>query len=328
MTHWPRSYPLAFVVALLALVPVGVLATLAADNAQLFDARNLAVLGNTLALMALTALGSCILGVPLALITTYVQLPWRHLWLLVLAAPLAMPSYIGAFTFYAAFGTGGEIDNLLGIPSPAVQGLLGATFIMTLYTYPFVLLTTRASLASLDSSQVNAARTLGMSLTQSIWHVVLPRVLNGIAAGALLAALYALSDFGTPAIMNLDTFTRVIFIEYNAFGLSQAAMLSLQLLVVIGLVLFLESKVRSTQERPGRPLVVWPTRTQSFFMLLLVIPVILLAIVLPLAVFTLWLVREGIADFDFFLCLEFHIRVDHCSCCGYHCSAPYGPCSH
>ena len=297
--RWPASYPLALVIAVLALVPVGVLMGLASDSAELFDAHNLKVLTNTLLLMFFTVLGSVVIGVPLALITAYVQVPWRKLWLIVLAAPLAIPSYIGAFTLYAAFGRGGEIQQLLGLPMPSVKGLAGATLVMTLYSYPFVMLTTRASLLSLDASLVNAARTLGMTIGVSLWRVVLPRVATGIAAGALLVALYTLSDFGTPAIMRLDTFTRVIFVEYNAFGLSQAAMLSLQLLVIVGLVLFLESRVRGSKERPGRHLTLWPSRGQRWLMVLVFAPVILLSIVLPLVVFGVWLMREGTGGFDF-----------------------------
>jgi len=296
--RWPASYPLALVIALLAFVPVGVLVGLASDSAELFDAHNLKVLSNTLLLMVFTVLGSVAIGVPLALITAYVQLRWRRLWLIVLAAPLAIPSYIGAFTLYAAFGRGGEIQQLLGWPMPAVNGLPGATLVMTLYSYPFVMLTTRASLLSLDASLVNAARTLGMTIAASLWRVVLPRVATGIAAGALLVALYTLSDFGTPAIMRLDTFTRVIFVEYNAFGLSQAAMLSLQLLVIVGLVLFLESRVRGSKERPGRHLTLWPSRAQKWLMFLVFTPVIVMSIVLPLAVFGIWLLREGAGGFD------------------------------
>ncbi|WP_226664952.1 ABC transporter permease [Microbulbifer aggregans] len=299
LRDWPRSYPFALVIALLALVPVGVLIGLATDEAQLFDAHNLKVLTNTLLLMVFTVIGSVVIGVPLALITAYVQLPWRRLWLVILAAPLAIPSYIGAFTLYAAFGRGGELENLLGLPLPAVDGLAGATLVMTLYSYPFVMLTTRASLLSLDASLVNAARTLGMTLAASLWRVVLPRVATGIAAGALLVALYTLSDFGTPAIMRLDTFTRVIFVEYNAFGLSQAAMLSLQLLVIVGLVLFLESRVRGSHEKPGRHLLLWPGLGQRLLVAVAVAPVILLAIVLPLLVFGIWLVREGTGGFQF-----------------------------
>jgi len=298
MKRWPRFYPFALIIALLALVPVGVLFVLAWDAAELFDARNLEVLTNTLLLMVLTVIGATLIGVPLALFTAYVQLPARRLWLIVLAAPLAMPSYIGAFTLYAAFGPGGEIEALLGIPTPSVHGLMGATLVMTLYTYPFVLLTTRASLLSLDAGMVNAARTLGLSLTMSLWRVVLPRVVTGIAAGGLLAALYTLSDFGTPAIMRLDTFTRVIYVEYNAFGLSQAAMLSLQLLTIVGLVLFLESRVKATSERPGRRLTLWPSHWQAGAMLAAIAPITVLAIVLPLLIFTVWLLRDGASGFE------------------------------
>lgn len=299
LPRWPLSYPLSLVIALLALAPVGVLFGLAADGAELFDAHNLRVLGNTLLLMVFTVLGSVLVGVPLALVTAYVQLRWRRVWLILLAAPLAIPSYIGAFTLYAAFGPGGEIDNLLGLPMPPVDGLAGAALVMTLYSYPFVMLTTRASLLSLDASLVNAARTLGMTVAASLWRVVLPRALTGITAGALLVALYTLSDFGTPAIMRLDTFTRVIFVEYNAFGLSQAAMLSLQLLAIVGLVLFLESRVRGSTEKPGRHLLLWPGAGIKAGIVLLAAPVVLLAIVLPLAVFGGWLLREGTGGFDF-----------------------------
>ncbi|MGK0527632.1 MAG: iron(III) transport system permease protein, partial [Alteromonadales bacterium] len=178
-------------------------------------------------------------------------------------------------------------------------GLWGSALVMILYTYPFVMMTTRSSLLSLDASLVNAARTLGLTLGASLWRVVLPRVVNSVAAGALLAALYALSDFGTPAIMGFDTFTRVIFVEYNAFGLSQAAMLSLQLMVIVGLILFIESRISGAQERPGKHLSLFPARWQRNLMLLATMPVVFMAIVLPLAIFTLWLVREGAGGFEF-----------------------------
>lgn len=282
----------------MALLPVGVLFSLAQDSAQLFDTHNLRVLGNTISLVVLTIIGSVLIGVPLAFLTAYVQMPFKRFWLILLAAPLALPSYIGAFAMYFSFGRGGEIENILGITTPSISGLWGSALVMSLYTYPFVMMTTRSSLLSLDASLVNAARTLGLSLGASLWRVVLPRVVNSVAAGALLAALYALSDFGTPAIMGFDTFTRVIFVEYNAFGLSQAAMLSLQLMVIVGLILFIESRVSGAQERPGRHLSLFPARWQRNLMLLATMPIVLLAIVLPLAIFTLWLIREGTGGFE------------------------------
>jgi len=295
---WPKSYPLAFLIALLALLPFVVLFQLAADSAEFFDARNLAVLGNTLALMGLTVVGSVMIGVPLAFLTAYVQMPLRRLWLILLAAPLAMPSYVGAFTMYFSFGLGGEIENLLGFSPPSVSGLWGTALVMSLYTYPFVMLTTRAALLSQDASLINASRTLGLSLGASIRRIVIPRLFNSVAAGALLAALYALSDFGTPAILGLDTFTRVIFVEYNAFGLSQAAMLSLQLMVVVILVLYLESRVKATREQPGKHPMFFPSRKQTALMQLAALPPFFLAVVLPLGIFVVWLLREGSGGFE------------------------------
>ncbi len=298
MTSLPRSYPLALLVSLISILPVAVLFDLVEAPVSLFEARNLTLLLNTLLLTGFTVLGSVAIGVPLALLTAFVRLPFGKLWLVVLAAPLALPSYIGAFTIYAAFGPGGEIETALGLATPSVDGLFGASLVMSLYTYPFVLLTTRASLLSQDAAIVNAARTLGMSLAMCLWRVVLPRAVNGIAAGALLGALYALSDFGTPAIMGLDTFTRMIYVEYNAYGLSQAALLSLQLSALVILVLFMESRVASTRERPGRCLSIWPPRWQLPLFLLSVSPVVVLALVLPLGVFFIWLAREGASGFE------------------------------
>lgn len=299
MTRIPPSYPPALIVALVALSPVVVLFLLADAPDNIFAARNLSLLWNTVLLTVFTVLGSVVIGVPLALLTAYVRLPLTRLWLVLLAAPLALPSYIGAFAIYAAFGPGGEIDQLTGVSTAPVRGLFGAALVMSLYTYPFVLMTTRAAVLNQGVSQIHAARTLGLGLPACLWRVVLPRAVNGVAAGALLAAMYALSDFGTPAIMGLDTFTRVIYVEYNAFGLGQAALLSLQLLTIVGLVLYLESRVGKTAERAGSSLQLTPRAWQVAASFVAVLPLILLALVLPLGLFTLWLLRDGSGDFDF-----------------------------
>jgi len=295
----PASYPMALLAALITLTPIFILIVLAKDTSTLFDSHNLKILANTLALMGLTVVGSIIVGVPLAFISAYVHLPLKKTWLVTFAAPLAIPSYIGAFTLYAAFGPGGEIHSLTGIETPSMYGLTGAAIVMTLYTFPFVMMTTRSSLLSLDASMVNAARTLGMSMTQSVFKVILPRVVNGIAAGSLLVALYTLSDFGTPAMMQLDTFTRVIYVEYNAFALGRAAMLSLQLLVIVGFLLLLESQIKTASEKQGRSLVLFPNKWQLGAMFITFSPILLLAIGLPLAIFSLWLARDGLSSFDF-----------------------------
>lgn len=298
MTRPPLSYVPASLTAAAVLAPVIVLIYMSLGADLLLDGRSGEIMLNTLALAVLTVIGAMVIGVPLAVVTTYAPLRGRRIWVALLAAPLAIPSYLGAFAFFAAFGPGGEIDTLTGLATPRAEGLIGATVVMTLYTYPFVLISTRAALQSLDANVVDAARTLGLSLPGALFRIVLPRAANGIAAGALLVALYTLSDFATPAIMRLDTFTRMIFVEYNAFGLDRAALMSVQLLALVVIVLFFESRVRVRRERPGRVLRLPLSPAIKATALALASLVVLAAIVLPMAIFGLWLARYGVVGFE------------------------------
>ncbi|MFP4560608.1 MAG: ABC transporter permease [Thiohalorhabdus sp.] len=298
MTRAPVVLGLSALVAAAALAPVAVLLGMGIGAEVALGDRTLEVAANSLLLTGLTVVGAILVGVPLAFVTAYADLPGRRVWTGLLAAPLAVPSYLGAFAYFAAFGPGGEIQGLTGLPLPNVDGLAGGTLVMTLYTYPFVLLATRAALRNLDASTLEAARTLGMPLRQALWRVVLPRARNSVAAGGLLVALYTLSDFGTPAIMRVDTFTRVIFVEYNAFGLDRAAWLSITLLALVAVVLFLESRVGVVREAPGRPPELPLGRAGKALAVAGMVLVLTAALAVPIGVFGLWLVREGGAGFD------------------------------
>jgi len=293
-----RVYLTALPIVAAAFLPVGVLVALASEAPFEFGTRNARILGNTAALTALTVCGSLLVGAPLAFATTCLRFRGAGAALVALAAPLAVPSYIGAFAYFAATGRGGELEALFGIAPPETRGLFGAVWVMVLYTYPFVLLSVRASLRRLDAGLVEAARTMGLTPIGAFFRVVIPRIRGGLAAGALLVALYTLSDFATPAILGLDTFTRAIYVEYNAFGLGRAAWLSLQLLGLVAVVLFLESRARTAPERPGRTLRWRPAPTLTAGVWTAVGGVWLSAVGLPLALFLIWLGREGAAGFD------------------------------
>lgn len=293
-----RLYAPAVPIAVLALSPIAVLVLLAVQEPLDFGTRNWRILGNTAALTALTVCGSVALGVTLAFASVCLRLPGAGVALAALVSPLAVPSYIGAFSYFAATGPGGEIDSLLGFAPPEFRGLLGTAWIMILYTFPFVLLSVRASLRRLDASLVDAGRSLGLSPTGAFLRVILPRIRGGVASGALIVALYTLSDFATPAILGLDTFTRAIYVEYNAFGLSRAAWLSLQLLALVAIVLFFESRATTARERQGRALRWKPSPAFAGSIWLCIAALWISAVGPPLALFLLWLGREGASGFE------------------------------
>ena len=256
---------------------------------------------NSALLMICVTACSILVGVPLAYLTVRTDLPFRRFWSVAVALPLVIPSYVGAFAFVSAFGPQGEFHSLLapiGINRiPEVYGLSGAVLVITLYTYPYVYLTTRAGLLSFDTRLIEAAQTLNRSRWTAFWTVVFPQIRPSIAAGSLLAALYAVSDFGTPAIMRLPVFTRQIYVEYNAFGSDYAALLSLQLLGLVVLVLLLERLVSTDQPIRGDDTDHTGSRIRlgawRWPAMLLPVVVTVAAIVLPVWILLLWLGQAG-----------------------------------
>ena len=203
---------------------------------------------NSLVLMVGVTVLSILIAVPLAVLTVRTDLPGRRFWTVVVSLPLAVPSWLGAFAFVAMFRPRGIVQGWLepfGVEElPDLFGLPGAILIITLYTYPYVFITTRAALKTFDKSLVDAARTLNHDWWGTFRRVTLPQIRPAIAAGALLAALYAVSDFGTPAFLQAEVFTRQIYQEQRLGNNDYAAFLSLQLVALTVFILAVESRVR------------------------------------------------------------------------------------
>ncbi|MGM0604075.1 MAG: ABC transporter permease [Halobacteriota archaeon] len=218
----------------------------------LFRLRTVEILFNSITLMIGVTIVSLLIAVPLAFLTVRTDMPFRRFWTIVVALPLAIPSYLGAFAFVAIFRPRGELQSLLepiGVESlPSIYGLHGAIVVIALYTYPYIFITTRAALKTFDKSLIDAARMLNHGRWETFKRVTVPQIRPAVAAGALLVALYAVSDFGTPAFMQAEVFTRQIYLEQRSLGGGDyAAFLSLQLVAVTVMVLAIESKVRGSE---------------------------------------------------------------------------------
>jgi len=144
------------VVAALLLVPAAWLVRTAADVglaesiAILARPDTVQVLVDSLTLVAVVTVASIVVGVPLAYLTVRTDMPFRRATTVLVSLPLVVPSYIGAFAFVAAFGPRGGLRRALaplGVDSlPEIYGFAGAALVLTLYTYPYVYITTRAAL--------------------------------------------------------------------------------------------------------------------------------------------------------------------------------------
>ena len=261
-----------------------------------------AIAGRSLGLVAAVTATGVALAVPLAWLVARTDLPGRRLWSVVTVLPLAIPSYVGSFLYVVALGPHGLLQRLLaplGVQRlPDLHGFWGAYLVMTLFTYPYILLPVRAALARLDPSLEEASYSLGRGRWATFRAVVLPQLRPAILSGARLVALYTLAEFGAVATLRYETFTWAVYVQYqSAFDRAAAGGLALVLVAValgiLGLDALLRERWRYHRDTPGtpRPPAPVPLGPWRWPALAVCAAVVLLALGVPGTVLVYWTVR-------------------------------------
>jgi iron(III) transport system permease protein len=298
----------AAVVVVVVFVPIAYLVMRAAEGGQenlklLLRAQTLSILGNTALLASAVTIASVVLATTLAWLTARSDLPWRRGWAVLTALPLVIPSYVGAYLFAAAFGPRGmlqaALEPLLGVTRlPSLYGFPGAFFVLTLLSYPYILLPVRAALQRMDPALEESAQSLGLQPLRVFFKVVLPQLRPSLTAGGLLVALYVIRDFGAVSILRFTTFTRAIHVQYqSAFDRSGAALYSLVLVLITFVLLALELRTRRSAasyrveggSRPRLPSVSLDRWTSPA--LVLCAGTVLISLIVPSGVLGYWLLR-------------------------------------
>ncbi|HSO06780.1 MAG TPA: iron ABC transporter permease [Pelomicrobium sp.] len=254
-----RFHPLRIVViavAALSLVPVlSVLVNIAAaapTDAWAHIVRTVLAdyIANTAGLVLGVAVGVISIGVVSGWLVTMYAFPGRRVleWALIL--PLAMPAYVMAYAYTDFFQVSGPVQTALrdwtgwGARDywfPEVRSLPGAIAMFSFTFYPYVYLLARTAFLERSEAMLEAARTLGHGMWSAFFRVSLPMARPALAAGASLALMETLADYGTVAYFGVQTFTTGIYRAWFSMGdRVVAAQLSASLLGFVLLVLLLE----------------------------------------------------------------------------------------
>lgn len=227
---------------MLALIPLAYLVVRVLDAGAdktlqvLMRARTWETVGTSVALVLIVVLASLLLGMPTAALLARTKVPGRRVWLVLVSLPLAIPSYVAAFAWLAQF--------------PGMRGLWAAALVLTLVSMPYVVIPVTVALRAADPAFEEVARSLGRTPRQAFLSATLPQAWPAAAGGALLVALYVLSDFGAVALFRVDAFTRVIYTSYRAsFDRTSAAVLALVLVVLAAALVLGERRIRGRAQR-------------------------------------------------------------------------------
>lgn len=237
-------------VSLLVLVPLIVVLIRSIQGgpqwSHLVDTVLWGYVGNTAWLTLAVGLVAAVFAIPSAWMVATMDFPGRRQleWALVL--PLAIPTYVAAFTYYpllneaipllvwvrSQFG----VDAFLAAEKTLRHGML--TLLLAGVLYPYIYLTARVSFARQRRAVIEASRTLGVSMRTTLWRVALPLARPAIVAGLGLVIMEVINDYGAVHFFGVPTLTEGIFRTW--FGLqdrdSAVRLAGLVLLVVLFLV--------------------------------------------------------------------------------------------
>jgi iron(III) transport system permease protein len=209
---------------------------------------------NTVLLLLAVAWGVISMGVLSAWLITVYRFPGRDILQWALMLPLAMPAYVMAYAYTDWLQFTGPVQSVLRSLTgweardywfPEIRSLMGAAAILSFALYPYVYLIARTAFNELPRSAIEAGRLAGYGPWGAFFRVAVPLARPAIAAGASLALMEALADFGTVSYFAVEVFTTGIFKAWLSLGDSvAAAQLSACLLAFVALVLALERASR------------------------------------------------------------------------------------
>jgi iron(III) transport system permease protein len=261
-----------------------------------------------------------VVGLTFSWVVVRTDTPWKGLIATASMLPLFVPPLVAAVawsilgspktgllnTFLASMGIDWRIN---------VYSMTGLIVVFGMYYAPYVYMFTAAALRNMDPALEEAAEVSGATAAQTLITVTFPLILPAIVSGMLLSFVVMLGIYGIPAVLgtpaNIPVLTTYIF-KLTAWSpplYSTAAAVAIILMVVTGLLVWLQQKVlsgrsyttvagkafRPAQLRLGR----WRYFTLGLAILYLLVVVILPTLALVVASFRKFLfIRNVEALFD------------------------------
>ena len=209
---------------------------------------------NTFYLLILTSFFSLLFGIlPAWLITNY-KFKGRNILDVILYLPLAIPTYIMAFTYSDMLSYTGPIqsffrNNFVEFSTIFNRDYLQIEFLgllMALSLYPYIYTSSRVSFSLLGSNYMDLSKNLGVSKFKSFFKILIPLSRPAIFSGLFLVLMEVLNEYGAVKYFGVNTYTTGIFRSWFSMGdIGTAIQLAFVLLSVVFIIFYLEKTYHS-----------------------------------------------------------------------------------
>ena len=187
------------------------------------------------------------IGIPLAFLFEWFDFPGRKTLGALIALPVVLPPLVGVIAFLFLYGESGFIARAIQAAlhlEHAPWRLQGAVAILLVHAYSmyvYFYLFTRAGLAKLDVSMLEAAQALGADRRETLWRVIVPLLRPSLVGAAMLTFMTALGSFSAPYIFGGGfrvMTTQIVATKLNGdLPLAMVETVALAIVAVAGLVI-------------------------------------------------------------------------------------------
>jgi iron(III) transport system permease protein len=206
-------------------------------------------------LMVLVGLVTGAVGLVAAWLVTHYEFPLRRLFDWALVVPLAVPTYLAAYSYVEFLDFTGPLQTALrsvnGATSlkdywfPNIRSDWGAVLVLSSVLYPYVYVACRAFFLMQSASLNIAARTLGAGAMRTFFTVTLPLSRPALVVGVTLAMMEVVNDLGAVQYFGINAITAIIYSTWiNRSDFGGAAQLAVTVVLVIGLLIMAEQRAR------------------------------------------------------------------------------------
>lgn len=233
----------------------GILSSLKGDIWPLFsDPALWQAVANTLSTSLFGMLISLAIGGGFALTLTLCNIRGKSILSFLFMLPMMIPPQVTALSWIGMTGPSSTLLKAIGM-APALgsaqplYSIFGISLLLGVQHAPLVYLSLRSGLLALPQDGIEAAKLSGASSWQVLKDIILPLSMPGLIAGAAIAFVSGVGNFGIPAILGIPasifTLPTLIYSRFSSFGSStfgDIAMLSAMIAIISVLGLAIQER--------------------------------------------------------------------------------------
>jgi len=197
-----------------------------------FNSRIVTIFFRTILIGLLTSIVAGAIGLILAILLEYTNLPSRKLFKFLLFTPFLIPPYLFTFSWMGLLGKRGTFTDIIFQNIPLnIYNPFAMVILLSLSYFPIAMFIISLGLRNIDRNIVDSARLSNRK--KLMRRIVLPLIKPHFLIACFFVFVLTISEFTVPAFLRVNVYSSEIFAQLSAFyDLRRAVIYSLPLVVL------------------------------------------------------------------------------------------------